>query len=280
MGRHYVITASALLGALALAEGKISAQNIDSLRASYAIVAPSGVESPPMFTMAPGSSSGSPTAYGAEWGDVFFGGDFQSRARYTKDLPLNRRVDGAVYLGIGLGNPRNNLGIELVGTSFTTIREGFFRKNSFSFKVHRDLPLNLAIAYGWEDAIGAEGLDGGSSMYGVMTSRIPLRGSETSFLSSLTLSAGAGNGRFQNETDFYNGENHLNAFGSVGLRVFRPISLIADWTGQDLMLGTSIIPTTRLPLFVTASYADVTGKAGDGARFVMGAGLDFSLLGR
>jgi hypothetical protein len=140
--------------------------------------------------------------------------------------------------------------------------------------------MNLAIAYGWEDAIRPNAIDAGTSMYGVLTSRINLRGDGSSFLSELIVSAGVGNGRFQSETDFYNGENHLNPFGSIGLRAFRPLTIIADWTGQDLMLGASIIPIPRLPLFITPSFADVTGKAGDGARFVMGAGLDFSLLRR
>jgi beta-alanine--pyruvate transaminase len=40
-----------------------------------------------------------------------------------------------------------------VATSFTTIRSGFFREGSFSFKVHRQLPGNFAVAFGWEDAI-------------------------------------------------------------------------------------------------------------------------------
>jgi len=61
---------------------------------------------------------------------------------------------------------------------------------------------------------------------------------------------------------------------SVGVRVLSPLSLIADWTGQDLMLGASIVPFVRLPLFIAPAFADVTGSAGDGARFVLGVGMD------
>ena len=270
--RAFAVVAPALLAGISL-----SAQNVDSIRASYALALDPTVQvARPVIPISPGSSSGTPTAYGAEFGDVFFGGELQARTRYTKSLPFRKRVDGSIYAGFGLGDARSFVGIELVGTSFTTFREGFFRKSSFSFKIHRQLPGNLAIAYGWEDAIHATGTDGGSSMYGVLTSDIPFRSDPDAFLSGVTLSAGVGNGRFQREQAFYDGKRGVNGFGSIGVHVYRPISLIADWTGQDLMLGASIVPFARIPFFLTPSFADVTGSAGDGARFAMGAGFDFS----
>jgi hypothetical protein len=33
---------------------------------------------------------------------------------------------------------------------------------------------------------------------------------------------------------------------------------------------------SRIPLFITPSFADVTGSAGDGARFVLGVGMAFN----
>ena len=253
------------------------AQDVDSIRQSYLIASPPTVEfERTKFWISPGSSSGTPTAYGAEFGDIFFGVGFQARTRYSKDYPLRERVDGAVDGGLGLGSPDRLIGIELVVTSFSTVRRGFFRKSSFSFKIHRSLPANLAIAYGWEDAIHSSGIDSGSSMYGVVTACI--RNHDASSAQSVTLSAGIGNGRFQSEKAFSEGRHGVNAFGSVGLQVARPVSIIADWTGQDLTLGASIVPFSRIPFYMTPAFADVTGTAGDGARFVMGAGLDFNVL--
>ena len=264
-----------LLGSLLLVSSRLSAQDVDSIRASYMLTPPPAVAIEKVsFWFAPGSSSGTPTAYGAEFGDVFFGASYQARVRYA---PID---DGDAYIGFGLGNPRKNLGIELNYTSFTTVRHGFFNEGSFSFKIHRDLPANLAIAYGWEDAIHSSGTDGGSSMYGVLTSFIPTRTDGNYFLSSITLSAGIGNGRFQSEQAFSEDRHGINAFGSVGVRVFKPLSFIADWTGQDLTLGTSIVPFPRIPFVLTTGFADVTGSAGDGARFVLGAGVDFSFTQR
>ena len=119
------------------------------------------------------------------------------------------------------------------------------------------------------------GTDAGRSMYGVLTSYIPTRETYGSPFSSITLSAGVGGGRFQTEKAFNESKHGVNAFGSVGVRVLSPISLFADWTGQDLTLGASIVPFVRVPLFITPAVADLTGSAGDGARFVVGAGLVF-----
>jgi hypothetical protein len=60
------------------------------------------------------------------------------------------------------------------------------------------------------------------------------------------------------------------------LRVAEPVNLIAEWTGQDLNLGVSIVPFREIPLVITPALADVTNNAGDGARFVLGIGYGFS----
>jgi hypothetical protein len=62
----------------------------------------------------------------------------------------------------------------------------------------------------------------------------------------------------------------------VGVRLAEPISFIADWTGQDLTIGTSIAPLRRIPVVITPAVADVTGNAGDGARFILGIGLGYT----
>jgi hypothetical protein len=272
-----LLRSSALVVSILLAAPGLAGQNVDSARAGYLLSPPPSIEvAKTAYRRTPGSSSGTPTAYGAEFGELFLDAGYQHRTRYTKGQPWRLRCDGAVAGGFGLGNPRNALGIELAITSFSTIRSGFFRSSSFSFKVHRALPWNMAIAYGWDDAIHSAGTDGGSSMYGVLSSYIRTRKTSGSPFGSVTLSVGVGNSRFQHEEAFYAGKHGVGAFGSVGVRVLNPVSLLADWTGQDLMLGASIVPFASLPLFITPSFADVTGSAGDGARFVLGVGMDFN----
>ncbi len=55
----------------------------------------------------PGSSSGSPTAFGADFGSVFTGASFQERTRFTSSS------DGAVSAGFGLGNATKAVGLEI-----------------------------------------------------------------------------------------------------------------------------------------------------------------------
>ena len=257
---------SLLLVALLIPAGGLGAQNLDSLRNSYRLPVPQLVRvANPAYRESPGSSAQSPTAYGADWGDGYLGAGFQGRMRYTKDLPLHKRVDGAVFFGFGLGNSDRNIGFEGDITSYSTVRSGFLNHTSFSFKLHRNLPGNFAIAAGWEDAIRTKGLDGGTSIYGVVSSAYK----------RLTMSGGLGGGRFRTENNIDNGIHRVNAFGSVGVRVADPVSLIADWAGQDLALAASIVPFSRLPLYILPGVADVTGSAGDGARFILGVGLGF-----
>ena len=90
------------------------------------------------------------------------------------------------------------------------------------------------------------------------------------------MSAGIGDGRFQTERAISLGKDGVNGFGSLGVRILSPVSLIAEWGGQDLTVAASIVPFVRFPLVISPGFADVTGSAGDGARFTVGVGLGFS----
>jgi hypothetical protein len=253
-----------------------SAQNLDSLRKSFLVKLPSTIEVAASASRgAPGSSSGSPTAYGANWGDGFVGGGYQDRMRYTKNKRRGDQIDGSVVVGFGLGNSRDHLGLEAAITSFSTFRSGLGQHAAVSLKVHRVLPKNIGFAVGWENAIRTDGTDGGNSIYGVFSSVLKLREKAGDPFSSVTISGGAGGGRFQSEQATIDGKNGVNGFGSIGVRVLSGASVIADWSGQDLALALSIVPFVRMPLVITPGFSDVTGSAGDGARFTVGAGLGF-----
>ena len=222
----------------------------------------------------PGSSSGSPTAFGADFGRFFVGASFQERTRFTD------RSDGSISAGFGLGNARKSLGLEVAVSVLDLSTRGgddaAFDRGSFSFKLHRVLPNNLAVAVGYENGVVWGFTDAGSSVYGVVSKIFQLQNSASKPFSSLTVSAGIGSGRFRSEDDFNNDENTVNVFGSVGLRVVERVSAIADWTGQDLTLGASFVPFRNIPIVVTPAVADITGNAGDGARFILGVGYSRS----
>ena len=214
-----------------------------------------------------GSTVSSPSAFGANWGDLFIGGSYQSRARFTN------RDDGGVVFGFGLGNDRKLVGLEVAVSSYSTVRQGFLNNGGISLKLHRLLSDNTAIAFGIEN-VGSWGAPdaGNNSVYGVVSQIFRLKADPSAPFSKVIVSVGAGGGRFRSEYDVRRRKGSTNVFGSVGLQVFEPVSIIADWTGQDLFVGAAIVPFRRIPLFIVPGVADVTGNAGNGSRFILGVG--------
>lgn len=263
--------------------GRGEAQVPDTLRERLLLPLPPMEEpapepAPPPVTsylIFPGSTLSTPSALGAEHGTVFAGAGFQETTRGHRHLPFEDRVDGAVLAGFGLGDARELVGAEVYVTSYSTFRSGFFERIGLSFKVHRQVGDNTAVAVGWENALrsGDDDGDPGTSLYGVATRVFPLRAAATDPFGLLTGSIGIGNGRFRSEDDVLDDRETVNVFGSLALQIVRPVAAVADWTGQDLVLGASVAPFAHWPVVVNAGFADVLGTAGDGARFIAGIGF-------
>lgn len=294
MGMHprAAYTLAASLALVCASVRSLSAQRTDTLRARYLLPIPAAARATTpireaareIIRTSPGITYSSPSAFGPDWGDGFVGLGYQQRERYANIK------DGFVSAGIGIGNSYRYVGVELDIVSVSTVRSGFFYRDAFSFKIHRSLPGSASVAVGWENATTTHnGLDGGNSMYAVATKVFHRTSSPRAPFSNVSITVGAGNGRFRSEravaynggdTKNYHGDVNYhrgspNAFGSIGVRVFEPVSLIADWYGQDLALGISLVPFARIPLVITPALSDVTRTAGDGPRFTLGAGLDF-----
>jgi hypothetical protein len=251
-------------------------RDLDSLIAQTAAIATQLPTTAQMTTQAlraqPGSSDGSVGAWGASWGDVFAGAGYQERARYS------RRPDGSGSVGFGLGNPARDIGVEFSISSSSTLRQGVGSNGTVSMKLHRVLPGGYGVAAGAENVASWGGTDGGSSLFAVVSHSVQLREQSDGAFSSLAWNAGFGNSRYLPENDALSGKSGVNAFGSVGLRVHRRASLIADWTGQDLVGAVSFVPFARSPLVMSVGLADLTGRAGDGMRLIVGAGMGIRLL--
>jgi hypothetical protein len=261
-----------LLGAALAPAG---AQQLDSLRKMYQIQydIPTAQMMQTAMRGAPGNSAGSTSAFGANWGDVFFGGGYQARTRYLK------KDDATAVAGFGLGNAQKYVGLEVAVTPTSTFRDGFATSGTVSVKLHRILPASVGIAAGIENAAEWGGNDGGQSLFAVGSKSIGLREDPNGFLGSVVVNAGVGNGRYRSEdkvrADRTQKNDGVGVFGSFGLRLHPQASFIADWTGQDLALAASLVPFRSLPLVLTPGFADVTRTAGDGARFTLGVGMGF-----
>ena len=246
-------------------------QRLETLREQYALpeLTDTNVldQNPSGALSSPGSAVGVPSVFGASWRNVFAGLTFQERTRFTD------RSDGAMSVGFGLGDAENAVGLEVAIAIVDLLGEGAFEDGSISLKLHRQLGDGWAIAAGIENFATFGSTDGGSSGYGVVTKVTELRDSDQPF-NTLTTSLGIGGGRFRPEGRL--DQDEINVFGSVAVRMAEPVSLIADWSGQDLNLGVSVVPFKNLPLVVTPAAVDVTGNAGDGVRFTLGLGVGHS----
>jgi hypothetical protein len=122
--------------------------------------------------------------------------------------------------------------------------------------------------------------DSGENAYAVGSRWLQLRSDPEAPFGVGMVSLGVGSGRFQTEERFAERAGGVGVFGSVGVRVARPVSLIAEWTGQDLMLAASLTPLREQRVAITAGFAEVTGTAGDGARLVLGGSLGYDFRNR
>lgn len=218
----------------------------------------------------PSTTVNTPTAHGPGWKQVYAGVGYQNRIRYDD------WQDGVATVGAGFGNPKQFVGLDVrlnILDTYTDIAED----RSVSVKLHRRLPSHSAVAVGYENIWHTEGTDGGSSRYAVASKVLFLRDRPTVPLGSMVVHLGLGTDRFLPEQQFARGEEGINAFGGLALRVHPRLNAIANWTGQDLALGLSFAPFESWPVVVTPSLVDVTGRAGDGVRFSVSAslGVDF-----
>jgi S-layer homology domain len=249
---------------------------------------------------------GTPTAFGANWGDFFLGAGYQGNTRPDiYNVVTNPRLPNdplasaaekkqgnetyAYSVGLGLGDARNFLGLETVATTYNRTgagNPGSFDNGGVSFKIHKLLGDNFAIAGGYENAItfgnnanaGVNtpdgGVNGGRTGYGV-ASLILNPDPNMGFFSNTTLSVGAGAGRFRSVGDIRANKDNINVFGSLGTRLFSNVSLVGDWNGQDLSVGLPItIPFGGgSSLQVTPAVVDIANPETGGSRFSVSGGL-------
>jgi hypothetical protein len=217
----------------------------------------------------PGINISSQPGFGADWGTAALGVGFQNRARFTQV------ADGALGAAVGMGDATNYIGVEADVSMFSFHDAS---RGGLMFKVHRRLPYSMGVAVGVENAASWGGTDAPRTYYGAFSKVFALTDYPSDWFSALTLTAGAGNGRFLSQNTLAQGKDGVNPFGSAALRIQEPVSLIVDWSGQDLNLGLSITPLRDWGLFINPSLADVTRNAGDGMRFVMGVGFGYVFI--
>lgn len=218
------------------------------------------------YAASPALSIYIPVGYGADKNTVFLSGTYENSVRNDPGSV------GTGGIGIGLGDAAKSVGAELSYTFATN--DDPFGKGGFNAKLHRRLGQDLAAAIGWNGFLNIGRNDFEQSKYGVITKVFRTQDSLSKPFSRVAITAGIGDGQFRSNGAVKAGDNNVNVFGNVAVRVARPVSFIAEWTGTDLGLGLSIAPFKNIPFVITPAVRDVVG-AGDHARFVLGAGTAF-----
>ncbi len=222
-----------------------------------------------------GKSITTPVAWGASNNVVFTG------AGGTTPSPYSNKADGAAVLGVGLGDPKNNIGIQ---ASVISIDVSEWKEYATALHLFRDLGNADAIGVGVENVMLTDGGDSGKSFYVVYSRGLQynsIRNSTVS-LTKLHYSIGAGTGRFGDKSpdDIASGKGKHGTyvFGNLAYEIADSYNIITDWNGINLNAGVSkSFAIGNVPFALTAGVADLTRNSGDGVRFVFAGGFGFKL---
>jgi hypothetical protein len=234
-----------------------------------------------LFRGQPGTSISNPLAWGPAMGDAFIGATYQADTRRIKDGTTNLFTgtghdDGTVNFGFGLGDANEGLGLG-TSVSLPSYRDGFTNSASVSFQVFSNLNPRTAIAVGIENAF-VSGVDPNTnylSLYGVVSHLYSQPWESVEWVKAIVVTGGIGNGRFRMIDDIARDRNKVNAFTSVAIVVHERVSLMGEYTGQDINAGFSFVPLKKLPIQFTVAGADLTSTATVGPRMIYGGGLGF-----
>jgi hypothetical protein len=122
------------------------------------------INKPEEFQASPALSIVIPTGFGADNNTGFISATYQQRTRYTDTS------DGALGIGVGLGDARKAVGVELSYTLASFGRSRDFGSGGFNVKVHRQLANDFSVAAGWNGFLNVGGdNDFENSVYGTAT---------------------------------------------------------------------------------------------------------------
>jgi len=226
----------------------------------------------------PGITFGSPSGYGASWGDIFGGIGLATRT------PTSERADGSAIVGFGLGDADRYVGLEAVMAiiSINPNDGGFGEDGNFALKVHRNLPYNFAVALGMQN-IGRWGNANNEkeTFYASVTKAILLQPDNPANTMPLFITFGMGNGIYRNQANQTKAasNDHYGAFGSVAWHFIPRAGLLADYNAEKLNLALSIAPFNKLPAVVSIGALDVTSRVTTKLAWVCSMGIAYNFKG-
>jgi hypothetical protein len=217
-------------------------------------------------------SVGVPSGFGASGGRIFGSVAYTNHDRNTGVANDN---DGSIAFGIGLGDPTNGLGFELV-VGITSVSTAYWGDGNFgdegnvSIKLHQSIG-GLPGATSASIAFGVGNLGGWGS-----TQDLP-RNYYLSYsqVSDMTL---AGQVYPFNATLGYGSaisgvDRDPGAFASIGFGLTEQASMGLGWLGDELHIGAVYFPTLWKSASIAVTYADATQRHSEGGRLIVAFSL-------
>lgn len=213
-----------------------------------------------------------PSGFGAWGGTIFAGSAFIYPQVYTE------KPDMAACVGGGIGNPINNLGLQMIVNMYDVSEMDYY---SFDFKMHRYLGKGVSFGLGVE-SMTIFGTGAGPTTWPspfLAISQDLGQAEVAPFLKNIRYTIGAGMGRFskmspKDESEHDNKATY--AFASLQYRVLSFMSLHAEWNGKNANAGISLNGKLKDFAFgVMLSAADLTPYSSDGIRFLGAVGVAY-----
>jgi len=230
-----------------------------------------------------GKSLTTPVGWGAAYGTIFAGAGAVSRAPYIHGPAFTNNVgDGAAAIGLGIGNPTENLGIQAVLTQYDVSQ---FDRYGMSFQLHRYLGSARSVAVGVENIMFNSASDSQRSYYAVYSQGVLADAfiNPSTGTTSLHYSIGVGNGQYANKSSddiiTGHGAHGTYVFANAAYELFHELNFITEWSGTNLNAGLSktFLITKSIPVVLTVGVLDLTSNTGDGVRYLVAMGTAVSL---
>ncbi|WOD41099.1 hypothetical protein [Nodosilinea sp. E11] len=231
-------------------------------------IAPLTTAANPPLTFPPSPNAGIPSAFGANWGDLFISASLAGADRVR---PV---ADGSMSMGFGLGDSRQVVGVELA-YNLQSVRR-FGENGGFDVKVHRvvhsgdDTEVAAAVGLNNFASYGSEAGGSPSSLYGVVTAAHLLQPDHPTNRLPITGTLGLGGGSFSGEG------SDVGVIAGVGLQVHPQFSVNTAWSGVGVNVGASIVPVSTIPITLNLLYGDIGNNTRAGSVAVLSIGYGFN----
>lgn len=216
----------------------------------------------PKAYMVPSLAAGIPSGFVANSGQLYLG-LFGS----TSDR-LRPEADGAMFVGLGLGDPAKNMAFE-VDWNIGSMRS-FNRNGSIDVKMGRYLFQDANNVFGFQIGLLSAGQYGPdqnvpTNYEGAVSwvTRLRPEGGEDDKL--LMITVGAGGNRFG-----YGETGTEGVFAGAGVKVFPNLGISAAWSGKGANLMAAYVPFRDFPFQFVVGAGDIFNQTPSGAVGLLG----------